>query len=155
MKAVQEAARRGDWERLADGRARVGSSVLEPGEWELRLEPRPGVACEPLAGSDAIVVLDLELTDALRAEGVARDVVRGVQQARKEAGLHVSDRIRLALALPEAWRGAVESHLAWIAEQTLARRIELVDALGGDGLSRHEARFGEHSIGIGLARWTD
>jgi isoleucyl-tRNA synthetase len=152
MKAVLAAARRGEWRALPDGRVEVAGHALAPEEFQLRLLPKPGVACEPLASNDAIVVLDLALDEALLAEGIARDVVRGVQQARKEAGLHVSDRIRLALVAPPAWRTAIERHRDWIAEQTLALELELVDALGDDLPSRHEATFGEHALSIGLAR---
>lgn len=152
MKTVLAAAKRGSWRTLPDGRAEVAGQTLEPGEFQLRLLPKPGVACEPLASNDAIAVLDLVLTPELLDEGVARDVVRGVQQARKEAGLHVSDRIRLVLVAPEDWRPAIERHRDWIAEQTLARGLELPAALPDDALSRHEARFGEHSLAIGLAR---
>ncbi|HTY18032.1 MAG TPA: isoleucine--tRNA ligase [Myxococcota bacterium] len=152
MKDVLAAAKGGRFERLADGGIEVAGQRLEPGEYQLRLEPHAGIACEPLASRDAIAVLDTELTDELVAEGVARDVVRGVQQARKEAGLHVADRIRLSLALPEDWRGAVERHRDWIAEQTLARAVELVETLEPGAGSRHEARFGERSVQIGLSR---
>lgn len=152
MKTVLAAARRGDWRATPDGGVEVAGHRLAPGEFQLRLVPRPGVACEPLAGNDAIAVLDLALDEALLAEGVARDVVRGVQQARKEAGLHVSDRVRLALVAPPAWHGAIARHRAWIAEQTLALAVELVEALPADTPARHETRFGDDSLTIGLAR---
>ena len=54
------------------------------------------------------MILDLAIDEGLANEGIARDVVRAVQQARREAGLHVSDRIRLALELPADWRAAAE-----------------------------------------------
>ncbi|RIL06276.1 MAG: isoleucine--tRNA ligase [Proteobacteria bacterium] len=151
MKSVLAAAKDGRFEQIGDGRVRVADQVLEPGEWQLRLDPKPGVACEPLAAGDAIVVLDVALSDDLVAEGIARDVVRTIQQARKEAGLHVSDRVRLALALPAAWRPAIAQFRAWIAEQTLAVGMELVDELPG-GYARHEAELGEHRVAIGVAR---
>ena len=74
MKSVLAAAKEGRFEQLGDGRVRVADQVLEAGEWQLRLDPKPGVACEPLAAGDAIVVLDTALTEELIAEGVARDV---------------------------------------------------------------------------------
>jgi isoleucyl-tRNA synthetase len=151
MKSVLAAARQGGWQRLDDGSIEVAGQRIGPDEYQLRLVPRDGIACEPLASHDAIAVLDLELTEALVDEGVARDVVRGIQQARKEAGLHVSDPIRLSLVVPEDWRTAVERHRDWIAEQTLARSVELVATLEGDALSRSESVFGNHRIQIGLA----
>src|SRR5690606_20662106 len=152
MKTVLAAAKRGEWRSLPDGGVEVAGQTLAPGEFQLRRVPRPGVPSEPLSTNDAIVVLALELTPALIEEGIARDVVRGVQQARKEAGLHVSDRIRLSLVAPPAWHGAIERHRAWIAEQTLALDLALVEALPPDAPARHEATFGEHSLVIGVAR---
>jgi isoleucyl-tRNA synthetase len=152
MKTVLAAARSGAWRPLADGRVEVAGQTLAPDEFQLRLLPKPGIAAEPLATNDAIAVLDLALDETLREEGIARDVVRGVQQARKDAGLHVSDRIRLALVAPAEWRAAIARHRDWIAEQTLARSVELVDALADDTPARHEAAFGDHSLSIGLAR---
>ncbi len=151
MKEVLGAAKRGEWKRDAEGRITVRDQVLEDGEYQLLLKPKPGVACEPLSTHDAIAVLDLELSDVLVQEGIARDVVRGVQQARKDAGLHVSDRIRLALALPEGWKPAVDRFRDWIAEQTLATQVEISEEIDPE-LSRHEARFGEFSIQVGVAR---
>jgi isoleucyl-tRNA synthetase len=151
MKTVLAAAKEGRFERLDGDRVRVAGEVLEPGVWQLRPDPKSGVACEPLAAGDAIVVLDTQLTDALVAEGVARDVVRTIQQARKDAGLHVADRIRLALRVPDEWRAAVQQFRDWIAEQTLARALDLVDEIP-DGLASHEAEVGEQKVLIGLAR---
>jgi isoleucyl-tRNA synthetase len=155
MKSVLAAAKQGRFEQLGDGRVQVADHVLEAGEWQLRLDPKPGIVCEPLAAGDAIVVLDTGLTDELIAEGVARDVVRGVQQARKDAGLHVSDRIRLALAVPDAWRSAVVQWSEWIAEQTLARSVEIVDAIDDASFSRHESQLGDAVVAIGVARFEE
>ncbi len=152
MKELLAAARAGDWTRDERGRVHVAGRELEPGEYELRLEPREGVACQPLSSHDAIVVLDLELDEELIQEGLARDLVRAVQQARKDAGLHVADRIRLAMALPSDWRRAAERFHDWIAEQTLAREVELVEEIGGPELSRHETQIGGERVRIGLAR---
>jgi isoleucyl-tRNA synthetase len=71
-----------------------------------------------------VVVLDLTVTDALAAEGLARDLVRLVQQARRDAGLDVSDRIALVVGLPPEVRRQVEPHQDFIAGETLATSVE-------------------------------
>jgi len=151
-KKVIAASKQGRWEAADDGGVVVEGIRLEPGEYDLLLEPAEGVACEPLPGHDAIVVLDLELSPELEQEGVARDVVRVVQQARKEAGLHVSDRIRLGLALPEPVRAAVDRFRDYVAEQTLAAELSLEGAPAADGAFRHSARIGGQEVAVTLER---
>ena len=73
-------------------------------------------------------MLDLALDDELRAEGYARDVVRAVQDARKAAGLQVSDRIVLTLDVPAEQLAAVEPHRDFIAAETLAPSSTLAEA---------------------------
>jgi len=154
MKKVLSASKAGDWKLLDSGNVACAGFELGEGEYSLLLQPKPGVACEALPTSDAIVVLDLELDDELVAEGRARDVVRAVQQARKEADLHVSDRIRLALELPADWRTAVERFGDYVREQTLATDLDLDGALGGD-VFVHEATLAGNPVRIGVAKDSD
>jgi isoleucyl-tRNA synthetase len=70
------------------------------------------------------VVLDTEVSAELAAEGIARDLVRVVQQARKQAALDVSDRIALTVDAPEAVLAAAQGHEELIAGEVLARRID-------------------------------
>ncbi len=122
---VLAAARQGSWVTLADGTAEVGGTLLGPGEFELSLRPVDTKAGRTLAGNDAVVTLDLAVTTELVAEGLARDVVRQVQQARREAGLVVTDRIHLALDLPAEAATAVEAHRDWVMAQTLAITLDV------------------------------
>jgi len=151
MKKVIAASKQGDWTTRDDGGIEVAGHPLDSSEYELTLLPREGVACQPLPGNDAIVVLDLALTPELVREGMARDVVRIVQQARKEAGLHVADRIRLVLPLDGDWREAVEQFRDYVSEQTLATELRLESDAGGD-LFRHSAQLGGQAVEIGISR---
>ena len=99
------------------------------------------------------MTLDLEVTPALARLGLARDVIRTVQMARRAAGLHLADHIRLVLDLDQEAGEAVESHRRYLMEQTLADELELapVDHAGLD----YEARLDvgrSRSVGIGLSR---
>ena len=125
--AVIAAAKRGDWSRTAEGVVAGGVALLE-GEYDMRLVPTGGgddVASAALDGLDGVVALDVRVTPELEAEGAARDVVRVVQQRRRELGLHVSDRIALTLGLPADVAAAVAPHAGMIAAETLALRHEV------------------------------
>ncbi len=80
-------------------------------------------------GSHA-VALDLQLDDELRGEGVAREVVRAVQNARQEAGLQVSDRICLTLHGDERILAAIRTHQEYIAGEVLATEVRFADLDG-------------------------
>jgi isoleucyl-tRNA synthetase len=124
---VAAAARTGDWELTGEGRVKVGEAVLEPGEYELRLRPRAEEISRALPGDDGVVVLDVDVTAELEAEGLARDVVRLVQQARRDAGLDVTDRINLEVSGPADVVAAVDLHRTWVAEQVLAVDLDLTE----------------------------
>ncbi|QEO15938.1 isoleucine--tRNA ligase [Agromyces intestinalis] len=127
------AARSGDW--TLDGETVVaGGIALEPGEYDLVLETGAagdGSAVLGLLSDGGFVILDTATTAELEAEGIARDLVRAVQEARKAAGLEVGDRIRLTLALDAASAAAADAHRELIAGETLAVGLALT-ALDGD-----------------------
>ena len=79
------------------------------------------------------VVLDTAVTPELAAEGLARDLVRAVQQARRDAGLDVSDRIALVIGGSDAVQAAARTHEALITSETLATSYDVGGA--GDGTS--------------------
>jgi isoleucyl-tRNA synthetase len=72
------------------------------------------------------LILDGNVTAELAAEGLARDVVRAVQQARKDAGLDVSDRIRLTLEATDDVLVAVANHSELVKSETLTLELETV-----------------------------
>jgi isoleucyl-tRNA synthetase len=67
------------------------------------------------------------VTAELAAEGLARDVIRGVQQARKDADFDVSDRIRLTLTADAAVLAAVATHAELVQSETLALELETIE----------------------------
>jgi isoleucyl-tRNA synthetase len=90
-------------------------------------------------GSHA-VALELELDDELRREGIAREVVHAVQNARKAAGLQVEDRIELALGGDGALLEAVREHEAYLAGETLALAVSYENGLDGASEATIEGR---------------
>jgi isoleucyl-tRNA synthetase len=89
--------------------------------------PRTGWVVESQRG--VTIALDTDVTPELEAEGIARDVVRVVQQARRDADLDVSDRIALSIAAPDQILAAIRRHQELIAHETLAVSVALMDAL--------------------------
>ena len=86
--------------------------------------------------------IDTELTHELSAEGYARDVVRAVQDERKNAGLHIADRIDLSLTVPSDHVADVEAWRDMIAAETLA--LSLRGSLG---------RIGCDQLSVAVISW--
>lgn len=134
---VQElikAVKAGSWARHEDGTVTVLDRTLADDEFSLRLVPADEQVSRALGGAGGVVVLDTTSHPELEAEGTARDVIREVQVARKEAGLHVSDRIDLVLAAPPDVTGAVDANRERVTEALLAVSLEV-----GDGLKEPDA----------------
>jgi isoleucyl-tRNA synthetase len=128
---VLRAVKEGQWSRSADGTVAVLDRVLADDEYTLRLLPADPSTARPLPGNAGVVVLDTAVTPALEAEGLARDVVRLVQVARRDSGLHVSDRIRLVID-PHGHDdvvAAVEAHRDYVMGEVLATELLVVDRI--------------------------
>ncbi len=117
-----------DWSVSEDGSVTAGGLALEEGEYTL--ETVAGSADSDTATgvlrSGGFVVLDTEVTPELAAEGLARDLVRQVQQARRDAGLDVSDRIALTVTGSAEVLAAAETHRDLVMAETLSTSYELV-----------------------------
>jgi isoleucyl-tRNA synthetase len=143
------ASKSGDWQVADDGTVTSGGITLAEGEYALETvvegggDGRRAVGVLPGGG---FVVLDTEVTPELEAVGLARDVVRVVQQARRDAGLDVSDRIRLTVTGEGPVAAALTEHQGLLMSETLAVQVGVsgdLDALTvGDGV-------GEATVGDG------
>ncbi len=121
---------------LRDGRT-VGVNVegheheLTADDLQLVMQPLEGYQVER-AGSHA-VALDLHLTDELRREGLAREIVHAIQNARRDAGLDVSDRISLSLSGDAELLAAARDHEAYVSGETLAVDLAYDDTPAATG----------------------
>jgi isoleucyl-tRNA synthetase len=84
------------------------------------------------------VALDVNLTPALIAEGIARDLVNRIQNLRKDAGFQVTDRINIAVEDQETIRQAVVDYGDYICAETLADRLDLKTGVHGTMVELHE-----------------
>jgi isoleucyl-tRNA synthetase len=127
---VIRAAKSGDWSVADDGTVVCGGIRLTEGEFSLdtvagESSRDAATAVLPRGG---FIVLDTKTTPELEAEGVARDLIRSVQQARRDAGLEISDRISLTVAGPAEVLAAARTHDKLLAGETLADSVELEEA---------------------------
>jgi isoleucyl-tRNA synthetase len=120
-------SKKGDWAVSKEGTVTVGGLALVEGEYSLET-----VVADVAGGSspgssrvtgmlphNGFVVLDTTVTPELAAEGLARDVIRAVQQARRDAGLDVSDRISLTVSGDDDVWAATVAHEKLIMLETL------------------------------------
>ena len=133
---VISAVRQGSWRRDANGAIQVAGHVLADDEYFLALVPKDRDASRALPDDQLVVSLSLEVTPELEREGIARDVVRQVQEHRKALRLDVSDHIRLSLYFSHnnGMKEAVEEHLPMVAGETLADEVIFRDGPISDGI---------------------
>ena len=111
----------------------------------LALQPLEGYEVEAEAGH--AVALQLELDDELRREGLAREIVHAVQNARKDAGLEITDRIALTLAGDPDLLAAAQAHQDYLAGEVLATSISYDGSANGA-----TAKIDGRELSIGVSR---
>jgi isoleucyl-tRNA synthetase len=157
VKAVADALQRLDAHELVthlenQGKALVtvaGETIeLSPEELDVRVEGREGFS---LARDGAYgVALDVELSEDLLHEGIAREVIRAVQELRKNAGLSVEDRIHLWLTAEDGLlASALQVHSDMIGSEVLATALELGGSVP-DGATRDSIVLEQGTVEAGL-----
>jgi isoleucyl-tRNA synthetase len=121
---VIRAVKAGEWERGSDGVVTAAGIPLLEGEYTERLVAADPSETAALPAGSGLVVLDTTVTPELAAEGIAKDLVRVVQQARRQAGLQVTDRIVVTIDAPADVVAAAQEHELLIAGEVLARRVD-------------------------------
>jgi len=129
-------SKKGDWAVSDDGTVSAGGLALVEGEYSLETVVADNTARDgstntwsgssrvtAMLPNNGFVVLDTTVTPELAAEGLARDVIRAVQQARRDAGLDVSDRISLTVSGDDDVWAATVAHQELIMLETLATQF--------------------------------
>jgi len=141
VQRIIKASKAGNW-NLTAGQVEVDGTALLEGEYEITMVAAGDSDSQRVGVTDSgFVLLNTVLTPALEKEGIARDAVRLIQQARKDAGLDVSDRITLTLTSDQETLAAFTEHTEFIATETLATKLEL----------RVGSVFGDLTVGEGFA----
>jgi len=132
---------------LSDGMA----VTLNPGDYQISSEDMPGwlVATDgPLT-----LALDIEVSDSLKQEGVARELINRIQNIRKDSGFDITDRVKVTVYADGADNDEIADSLAhfkeYIASQTLALEVNIMPLEGADGV---DVEWNETSIKIKVIR---
>jgi isoleucyl-tRNA synthetase len=139
VQTVIRASKSGDWHVDDHGAVYASGMRLEPGEFVLEQEYHQAKRDQHSAAlhGGGVVVLDTAVTAELAQEGLANDLVRAVQQARRDAGLNVSDRISLTVTGDQAVFDATVAHRDHLVGETLATQFgsspNIDDLPAGDG----------------------
>ncbi|EKT80216.1 isoleucyl-tRNA ligase [Rhodococcus opacus M213] len=130
VQTVIKAVKAGDWSENSDGVVVAAGIELLPEEYTQRLVAAEPESTAALPDGAGLVVLDSAVTEELEAEGWAKDRIRELQDARRAAGLEVSDRITVVLDVPAERRDWALAHRELIAGEILAVELELAEAPG-------------------------
>lgn len=125
VQQVIKAVKAGDWSTTADGAVEAAGVTLEDGEYTRRLVAKEPDSTAPLPDGAGLVVLDTTVTPELEAEGWAKDRIRELQDARRSAGLDVSDRITVVVEVPSEHLDTFTTHKELIAGEILATTLEV------------------------------
>ncbi len=124
---------------------------LQGGDFEVVEESEEGYVVR--SGDGYVAALDPTLSDELRSEGLARELVNRIQRLRKDSGLEITDRIQLAISGTDEVKEAVADHAAFISGETLATELAFVGEAapaGGEWHASKEVQLDEQSAVISL-----
>ncbi len=147
VQQILAAAKSGNFTELGDGRVQVGDALLEAGEFELVYEPL-SLDMDVEGGGGLVILMDTIVTEDLRLEGIARDLVRSIQDLRKEAGYEVSDRILLSI------RGfdVILKFSDYIMKETLSQSLIVTNLSDTPDISREVPLEDKISITLSLKK---
>ncbi|MDG7056457.1 MAG: isoleucine--tRNA ligase [Wolbachia endosymbiont of Meromenopon meropis] len=129
IKKLVQYIREGKWKQIENERISLGdnveSHIIENGEYEISLKANNPYS-SVFDNNKGVVILNTQLDDELILEGLARDIVRLIQETRKQANFHISDKIRVVIKTEdEKIKKAVNTWAQYIKEQTLALSLEI------------------------------
>ncbi|MFN2430926.1 MAG: DUF5915 domain-containing protein, partial [Cryomorphaceae bacterium] len=114
--------------------------VLEKGDVQISTKDVPGL--QVMSDGEITVALDVEISDQLREEGIAREFVNRIQNLRKDSGLEVTDQIELQIETRPGIERAIQNNLDYICAETLAASLELVSEIEGRATQEVEVEKG-------------
>jgi isoleucyl-tRNA synthetase len=124
LKEINIAIQTNNWKKVADNQVEIAGVILSDDEFEIKLITKNSNNIVALPSNDCLVELDINVTKELEEEGLARDIIRAIQQNRKDANLDVSNHIKINLNSDnEKILAVVKNYQNYIAEQTLSDEV--------------------------------
>ena len=132
IKEITAAAKDGNWKKVSEKEIEIAGINLVGDEFEIKLSSKNNdekkFAFASLATNDYLVSIDIEITKDLEDEGIARDIIRAVQQNRKDSNLDISNYINLQIFSSNLRILSVAKTFEnYIKEQVLAKHLEILD----------------------------
>ncbi|HSQ97768.1 MAG TPA: DUF5915 domain-containing protein [Rickettsiales bacterium] len=127
LKNIMIAVKSNQWKELDYGKIEVSGIMLEKDEYTIKLKPKNNAKnLQPLSNNKALIELDFKITPELELEGIARDLIRIIQQNRKDANLDLSDKIEISIMTnSEDIKKAIENNIEYIKKQTLSNDLKI------------------------------
>jgi isoleucyl-tRNA synthetase len=123
IKEITNLVKEGKWQINSNNKMEIAGLELLTEEYELLLEPKEKKGSGVVSGGNLLILLDINVTQELLTEGIARDLIREIQQARKDGGLHIADRVIVTIVASEILATKLNSFVAYIGSQTLGQVI--------------------------------
>ncbi len=155
IKEITAAAKSGDWQKISEKEIAIADVNLIDDEFELKLAVKnideTKFAVAALSSNDYLVLLDVQITKDLEDEGIARDIVRAVQQNRKDANLDVSDLIKLEIfSTNSRILEVAKTFENYIKEQVLAQELICLSSNSSSAKFKLENALDDGDLLIGL-----
>lgn len=133
VKEINDACKNNQWQKIDDDKISIAGVELTSDEYELKLSiknyDQEQYSILALDSNDFLVILDIKITEQLADEGIARDIVRAIQQNRKDANLNISSKINLSIFSSNSRIIEVGKLFDdYIKEQVLANQIKILNS---------------------------
>ena len=129
LKDILQAQKKGNW-KIENGILKIADCEIDSEIYNVVYTPKNGTKAMQCNNHDVLVMIDTNITDELKIEGLSRDVIRIIQQTRKDIGLEISDRIKVELySSDNIFEDMLKKWENFIKEQTLSNDIVFKDSL--------------------------
>lgn len=138
MKEISIAAKNNDWQKLDNGNIKIANEILSQDDFEIKLTTKDSEKIFPLPTNDCLIELDLNITEELENEGISRDIVRLIQQDRKEMDFDISDQINIRISCSDKLQKIILDNDNHIKNQTLGKKIDFSTLKNNDNNFEHQ-----------------